>query len=609
MSIEQNAKLEAQKLMAEMGLAPTEPSVTHKKTSTSIDSLLEEIKQLQQQAQHSGDARRTAKLIREAQTIASDHLRWISSRKEKLKKNLKILVSQYQTYEKHPVDSNEQEEKQALADRIKKIKADHQRHIKNAVRLRDQFNQKKVKKPVPKKEVDQLISEISALQIRTGKAALSPQEIALLTNRITHVEDRQRNSREQINQLAEAKIKYELALVRSSREKDKQQQKRANDNQIHQHLNNLIESKDKQQQELLEELKIIRLHSAQEAALLRTQRDAAKAMTNKEIENQKYRKKHKKPYHVLLMGTFIGLCILSILMVGIMLFTPIGEKLQAKWLENQAPAIAETHIDNDTKDMVNPVIQAIKKVKKPVKITAYKDKLINGQQAPRMLLLPEGEFVMGSPAYSPHTNAQPQHRVQIPSFAISQDEITFAQYRLFTVATQRLLPKDNGWGREQRPVINVKWTDAVAYTEWLSQQTRHDYRLPSERQWEYAARANNNNRFGWGNKIRSNRAVCALCGSQWDNKSTAEVGQFAPNDFGLRDMIGNVMEWTRSCYHLNYQNAPVFGEIWSGGDCTKRVVRGSAFNSYQQALSLAARYQYSENSRSNNLGFRVVRVD
>jgi len=108
-------------------------------------------------------------------------------------------------------------------------------------------------------------------------------------------------------------------------------------------------------------------------------------------------------------------------------------------------------------------------------------------------------------------------------------------------------PSDNGWGRGNRPVINVSWDDAQNYIQWLSHKTGKAYRLPSEQEWEIAARAGTTSDYYWGNDIGRNHANCDGCGSEWDNKKTAPVGSFKPNAFGLYDMMGNVWEWTGTC--------------------------------------------------------------
>src|SRR5205823_12154354 len=132
-------------------------------------------------------------------------------------------------------------------------------------------------------------------------------------------------------------------------------------------------------------------------------------------------------------------------------------------------------------------------------------------------------------------------------------------------------PSDYGWGRGRRPVINVSWDDAKAYAAWLANRTGKAYRLLSEAEWEYAARAGTTTVYFWGDAIGNNNANCDGCGSQWDKRQTAPVGSFKSNAFGLYDMAGNVWQWVQDCYHADYQGAPTAGSEWTSGDCSRRV--------------------------------------
>ena len=163
---------------------------------------------------------------------------------------------------------------------------------------------------------------------------------------------------------------------------------------------------------------------------------------------------------------------------------------------------------------------------------------------PEMVVIPGGRFRMGCVSGRDcYDREHPVHEVRVESFELSKYEVTFEEYDRFTTATGRVRARDEGWGRGRRPVISVSWEDAVAYTRWLSEQTGEQYRLPSEAEWEYAARAGTETAYSWGNEIGSNRANCYKCGSQWDGKQTAPVGSFRPNGWGLHDMHGNIFEW------------------------------------------------------------------
>lgn len=240
---------------------------------------------------------------------------------------------------------------------------------------------------------------------------------------------------------------------------------------------------------------------------------------------------------------------------------------------------------------------------------SFRDNLRDGGSGPLMIRLPAAEYLMGSAANSLNFDETPQHKVSVRAFAIGSYEVSFAEYDRFTTATGRPLPGDHGWGRGNRPVINVSWDDAAAYVRWLSEQTGHTYRLPSEAEWEYAAAAGTSTFYWWGNNSGDNRANCFNCGSRWDGLETAPVGSFAANAFGLYDTAGNVLEWVADCRHESYQGAPADSSVWAGGDCTRHVARGGGFDSPVDKLRTQSRPYFAAGTRLNNLGLRVVRED
>ena len=228
---------------------------------------------------------------------------------------------------------------------------------------------------------------------------------------------------------------------------------------------------------------------------------------------------------------------------------------------------------------------------------------------PEMVAIPGGSFRMGCVSgLNCYDDEKPVHRVRVASFELSKYEVTFEEYDRFIAATGRISPKDRGWGRGRRPVINVSWDDAVAYTKWLSEQTGERYRLPSEAEWEYAARAGSTTKYGWGNDIGHNRANCDGCGSQWDDEKTAPVGSFNPNAFGLHDMHGNLWEWVQDCWNGSYQGAPADGSAWTSGDCERRGLRGGSWGFRPGFLRAAYRFRDSTGDRYDVFGFRVART-
>jgi formylglycine-generating enzyme required for sulfatase activity len=196
-----------------------------------------------------------------------------------------------------------------------------------------------------------------------------------------------------------------------------------------------------------------------------------------------------------------------------------------------------------------------------------------------MTVVPIGRLAMGSSASEPGyvVDEGPQHTVTFAQqFAVAQFELTFDEWNACVAAggCNGYRPSDEGWGRGNRPVINVSWIDAKAYVAWLAKVTNKTYRLLSEAEYEYATRAWTTTKYPWGDDIGKNKANCKGCGSQWDDKQTAPVGSFAANGFGLYHMVGNVWAWTEDCYHDSYKGAPTDGSAWTIGDCSSRVIRG-----------------------------------
>ena len=233
---------------------------------------------------------------------------------------------------------------------------------------------------------------------------------------------------------------------------------------------------------------------------------------------------------------------------------------------------------------------------------------------PEMVVVPAGSFTMGSPASEEdhHDSESPQHRVRISqAFAVGKYEVTFAEWDACVDGggCNGHLPDDEGWGRGRRPANYVSWEDAQAYVAWLSRKTGKEYRLLSESEWEYAARAGTQTRYHWGDSVGRNRANCDGCGSRWDDERTAPVGSFSANGFGLHDMAGNVWEWVEDCWHDSYSGAPSDGSAWTtGGNCSGRVLRGGSWDSGPGYLRSANRFRGSPGLRYNDLGFRVSRT-
>ena len=225
-----------------------------------------------------------------------------------------------------------------------------------------------------------------------------------------------------------------------------------------------------------------------------------------------------------------------------------------------------------------------------------------------LLPIPAGSFEMGSDPGD--ITEKPVREVTINKpFWMSKTEITFDQYDAYVAAMGKEKPDDKGWGRNKRPVINVSWNDAQDYTQWLSKNNMKNLqcRLPSEAEWEYAARAGSKTRYHWGNKLEKKLASCSGCGNPTDSRRSSPVGSFPANDWGLKDMHGNVAEWVQDPWHENYDGAPTTGEIWEkDSDDRFRVVRGGSWLEQPFNMRVAYRKSHSPSVSQTSFGFRIV---
>ena len=236
---------------------------------------------------------------------------------------------------------------------------------------------------------------------------------------------------------------------------------------------------------------------------------------------------------------------------------------------------------------------------------------------PGLVAVPEGEFErqrtfqMGT--VDGDAMEQPEHPVTFAQpFYLGRTEVTFAQYQAFARATGRPQPNNFGFVGDDRPAINVDWSDARAYANWLGAMTDRTCRLPSEAEWEYACRAGTRKAYAvpapdGSDEIRgSELANCDGCGGEWQ-RQTAPVESFDPNAWNLFNMHGNVAEWVEDCWHRTYEGAPADGQAWKkDGDCNYRVLRGGSWNSYYPDARCASRNWVRPNSRDNRTGFRVL---
>jgi formylglycine-generating enzyme required for sulfatase activity len=201
-------------------------------------------------------------------------------------------------------------------------------------------------------------------------------------------------------------------------------------------------------------------------------------------------------------------------------------------------------------------------------------------------------------------DGQPE-QVCLDPYYIGAYEVRFQEYDQFARATGRDLPDDEGWGRGNRPAINVSVYDALNFAKWLSRKTGVHYRLPTEVEWEHAARAGSTTRFPWGEALGSDRANCDGCGSQWDDEQTAPVGSFGANAWGLHDVVGNVGEWT--CSMRDPDPASSFERCDSIYETRRRAYRNGAWSDDEERLGVSFRDWNVAVRRTDDVGFRLVR--
>jgi formylglycine-generating enzyme required for sulfatase activity len=261
---------------------------------------------------------------------------------------------------------------------------------------------------------------------------------------------------------------------------------------------------------------------------------------------------------------------------------------------------------------------------------------------PIMIGIPAGRFVMGSPANEAgrFDNEGPQHIVSVRAFALGKFDVTSEQFRSFLEATGYSPQPCNkmlglGWRSpggglayppdevEPRrwPAVCLDWRDALAYIAWLNAKVKAahpelvkrsgPYRLPSEAEWEYAARAGTTTARWWGDAIGAANANCNGCGSEWDDRVLSDVDSFKPNPFGLYGMLGNAWQWTADCWHKSYVGAPADGKAWAEKDCAKYVLRGGSWDNVPLFVRSAARSgspaDGGEYDYSSLAGFRLAR--
>lgn len=232
--------------------------------------------------------------------------------------------------------------------------------------------------------------------------------------------------------------------------------------------------------------------------------------------------------------------------------------------------------------------------------------IIDCPGCPALISVPGGVFTMGSNTSDP--SEKPAHKVSIDApFAIGKYEITLAQWNACVEAGGCPAPGAAAKGAPNTPVRDVSWDDAQKYVKWLSKTSGKAYRLPTEAEWEFAARGGTSTRFWWGEKMQTGKADCKDCGPPWTQEGPLAVGSFAANPYGLHDVNGSVWEWVQDCWHSSYKGAPADGHAWETPGCRERVIRGGSWREGASYMPSTTRFKYAASVRDGQNGFRVAR--
>jgi formylglycine-generating enzyme required for sulfatase activity len=217
-----------------------------------------------------------------------------------------------------------------------------------------------------------------------------------------------------------------------------------------------------------------------------------------------------------------------------------------------------------------------------------------------MIMLRGGSFTMGS---SDDASEKPLHQVTLKPFAISRYPVSVREWNECAAAKACAFVAT---GKDDAPITNISWSDAKQFAGWLATTTKKAYRLPSEAEWEFAARGGTQTRYWWGDQFQSGMANCKNCTDVPAAEQPIKVGSFKPNPFGLYDMGGGVDQWVEDCWHKNYQGAPSDGSPWVEADCASHVIRSGSWKNDERYARPASRDSYDTNVRYPTHGFRVA---
>ncbi|CAN7374301.1 formylglycine-generating enzyme family protein [Massilia sp. LjRoot122] len=225
---------------------------------------------------------------------------------------------------------------------------------------------------------------------------------------------------------------------------------------------------------------------------------------------------------------------------------------------------------------------------------------------PLLVSLPAGSFTMGNNASDP--SETPAHPVTIGApFAIGKTEVTVQQWNACVTARACPAVAQPAGTTATAPVRDVSWDDAQQYVKWLATASGKPYRLPTEAEWEFAARGGTATAYWWGAQMQTGKANCKECGQPWSDAAPASVGSYPANPYGLHDTSGSVWEWVSDCWHNNYKDAPADGRAWDGPNCRVRVIRGGSWREGSAYMVTSTRFKYDASVRQLQNGFRVAR--
>jgi len=307
--------------------------------------------------------------------------------------------------------------------------------------------------------------------------------------------------------------------------------------------------------------------------------------------------KHARKHWRVSTLAFLTVGVIAIILSSWYLF------LLQKQIANQAPTLAGTSqtprtptVTDNTPAMLPAPTQAPKASSAPTQAVTP----ITAKLSPEMVSIPGGTFAMGS---DDDLSEKPIHRVTIKPFAISKFPITVREWKTCVAANScTYVPT----GEDDAPVANLSWADTQQFVDWLSKATQKTFRLPSEAEWEYAARGGTKTKFWWGDQLQSDMANCKGCNEPYDPSRPLKVGSFKPNPFGLYDMGGNIDQWMADCWHKNYQGAPSEGSPWVDNDCLSHVIRSGSWKNDPSYVRPSNRDHYDTDVRYPTHGFRVA---